>query len=98
MSTYTFVIGSMDDFNFLEDLMDYVDQEGADGNLNYSVFDFDEPAEIPEDTALMIGRGMAFSDGWSLDDSFSFMVKGTLDEDSLSGSGEVQNHDLWEIK
>lgn len=98
MSTYTFIIGSMDDFNFIEDLMDYVDQEGTDGDLNYSVFDFDEPAEIPEDIALMIGRGMAFSEGWTLDDSFSFMVKGTLDEDSLSDGDEVQNHDLWEIE
>ena len=37
MKTYTFIIGSMDDFEGIEDLMDYVEQEGFGGSLNLSL-------------------------------------------------------------
>ena len=84
MNTYTFVIGSMDDFEGIEDLMDYVDQEGTDGHLDYAVYEFDEPADLPEDTITLIGRGMAFSNDWSMAGSYSFLVRG-----QIQGSNEV---------
>ena len=54
MKTYTFVIGSIDDFDFIESLMDYVDQEGTSGHLNYSCHEFEAPEECDEDTVMMI--------------------------------------------
>ena len=82
MKTYTFIIGSMDDFEGIEDLMDYVEQEGFDGDLNYSVQEFDAPAECCPETVQLIGYGLAFDNDWSKDDTFSFFIEGALDTQS----------------
>ncbi len=79
MNTYTFIIGSMDDFESLEALIDYVDANNDRGTLNYSIFEFDEPADLPLDTITMIGRGMAFSNDWCMDDTFSTCIRGALE-------------------
>ena len=81
MKIYTFIIGSTDDFEGVEDLADYVDQEGMEGQLNYSVFEFDCPADCSEELVTMIGRGYAFSSDWCMDDSYSFLVEGALDSE-----------------
>ena len=78
MKTYTFIIGSTDDFEFIESLVDYVEQEGYDGDLNYSIFEFDCPADCSEEIVTMMGRGYAFSNDWCMDHTFSFMVHGEL--------------------
>jgi len=95
MKVYTFVIGSMDDFEGAEDLMDYVEQEGFDGSLNYSVFEFDCPSDCSEEIVTSIGRGYAFSNGWSMDDTFSFLVHGSIEEEGAQT--KTQLHDLWEL-
>jgi hypothetical protein len=82
MKTYTFIIGSADDFEAIEDLMDYVEQEGYDGNLNYSIWEFDCPADCSEEIVTMMGRGYAFSNDWCMDHTFSFLVTGALDGDA----------------
>lgn len=95
MKVYTFVIGSMDDFEGIEDLMDYVEQEGFEGSLNYSVFEFECPDKCSEGIVGSIGRGIAFSNGWSMDDTFSFLVHGSIEEEGAQT--ETQLHDLWEL-
>ena len=109
MKTYTFIIGTMDDFDFIESLVDYVEQEGYRGDLNYSVFEFDCPADCSEETVTMIGRGIAFSNDWCMDDTFSCVIGGSVRDDAEQAAiqsgiearesmkAEVQNHDLWEM-
>ena len=88
MKTYTFIIGSMDDFEGIEDLMDYVEQEGLAGNLNYSVHEFEAPKECDLSTVQLIGYGIAFENDWSMDGTFSFFLEGALD-----GSSEKEAFD-----
>ena len=94
MKTYTFIIGSTDDFEFIESLVDYVEQEGYDGNLNYSIFEFDCPADCSEEIVTMMGRGYAFSNDWCMDDTFSFLIEGpgwgaeNTEEADISGTAQ----------
>lgn len=97
MKTYTFIIGTMDDFDFIESLVDYVEQEGYDGDLNYSIFEFDCPADCSEETVTMIGRGIAFSNDWSMDDTFSCVIDGSIEGNSNEARTETQHHDVWEM-
>ena len=80
MKTYTFVIGSMDDFETIGALDDYVEQHGSDGMANYSVFEFDCPSSCDERTVIQIGRGLAFSNDWCMDGTFSFLFEGTVED------------------
>lgn len=85
MRTYTFIIGSMDDFEGIEDLMDYVEQQGPDwqrGRLNYTCHEFEAPESCDEETVTLIGRGIAFSNDWSMDGTYSFLVHGALETES----------------
>lgn len=81
MKTYTFVIGAKDDFETIDDLMSYVEDKPTEdwSAANYSIFEFDAPEACDEETVTMIGRGLAFTDDWSMDDTFSFMIHGALD-------------------
>ena len=78
MKTYTFIIGSADDFESLDHLIDYVEANKEKGFQDYSTFEFETDASREEDVT-MIGRGHAFSNDWSMDDTFSFMIQGELD-------------------
>ena len=82
MKVYTFVIGTKDDFETIDDLMDYVEAKPTEDSsaANYSIFEFDAPVECDEDTVIMIGRGYAFSNDWSMDDTFSCVIEGAIDE------------------
>ncbi len=86
MKTYTFIIGSADDFETIEDLMDYVEQERRGGDLNYSVHEFEAPESCDEETVTMVGRGIAFSNDWCIDHTFSFLMTGALDGDAEQGA------------
>jgi|TARA_R110001583_G_scaffold130972_1_gene282685 hypothetical protein len=81
MRIYTFVIGSADDFESLDHLIDYVEMNKEKGFQNYSSFEFDCPKDCSEELVTMIGRGFAFSSNWSMDDTFSFLIEGELDPD-----------------
>jgi hypothetical protein len=87
MKTYTFIIGSTDDFETCEDLQDYAEEKGYYGELNYSIFEFDCPAECSEEIVTMMGRGYAFSNDWALDGALSFLTHGEL-EPSTPGNDE----------
>ena len=85
MRTYTFIIGSMDDFEGVEDLIDYVEQQGSEwqkGRLNYSCHEFEAPESCDEETVTLIGRGIAVSNDWCMDGTFSFLVTGALETES----------------
>jgi len=74
MRIYTFIIGSADDFESLDALIDYVEVNKDKGTQNYSTFEFDCPADCSEEIVTMMGRGYAFSNGWCMDGTFSFMI------------------------
>lgn len=82
MKVYTFVIGSMDDFEHAGELDEYVEEHGFSGTRNYSIFEFDCPAECSEEIVTMIGRGYAFSNDWGPDHTISFLIHGTIDGDA----------------
>ena len=94
MKTNTFVIGSMDDFETINELIDYVEANGTKGFRNYSVFEFDAPDQCNPDTITMIGRGHAFSNDWCMDHTFSFVIEGVLgssaEEASSAAAAKVQ--------
>ena len=90
MKVYTFVIGSADDFAGVGELDDYAEEHGFNGTRNYSVFEFDCPADCSREIVTMIGRGYAFSESWSMDDTFSFLIEGPLEglaEKEMSDAG-----------
>ena len=84
MKVYTFVIGSSDDFEHIGELDDYVEKHGFDGRRNYSVFEFDCPADCSQELVTMIGRGYAFSEDWTMDDSYSFLIEGSMQDTEVT--------------
>ena len=80
MKTYTFIIGSTDDFESIQEFIDYVEDNGTKGFSNYSVFEFDCPADCSEELVTMMGRGYAFSNDWCMDDTFSLVIHDSLEE------------------
>lgn len=79
MKTYTFLIGTTDDFESLDELIGYVEANHDEGFQNYSLFEFEAPESCDQETVTMIGRGIAFSNDWAMDDTFSCVIEGTLD-------------------
>jgi len=77
--TYTFIIGTTDDFKSIEDLMDYVERDSDPDDLNYSCFQFEAPSECDLSTVQLIGYGHAFENDWSRDGTYSFFIEGTID-------------------
>jgi len=78
MNTFTFIIGSTDDFDSIDNLVDHFEVDGSSITKHCSSFEFDAPSGVHEDVVTMIGRGMAFSEGWSMDGSVSFVVNGVV--------------------
>ena len=78
MKSYTFVIGTSDDFSSLGELADYVEKMGYAGSKNYSLYEFNIDGECSPENVTMIGRGMAFSNDWCIDDTLSFVVDGNV--------------------
>ena len=76
--TYTFIIGTTDDFESLDELIEHFDTGGGTYICNCSAFEFDAPEACDQDTVVMIGRGLAFSHDWSMDDTYSTCIQGSL--------------------
>ena len=71
----------------------YVEANHDKGFQNYSLFEFEAPESCDQDTVTMIGRGIAFSNDWSMDDTFSCVIEGTLDgaaEQDMFEAGGVE--------
>jgi len=95
MKTYTFLIGTMDDFESMDELLAHFENSSYLSSIcNCSAYEFEAPAECDEDTVTMIGRGIAFSNDWCMDDTFSCVIEGVL---APGGPTQTQLHDLWEI-
>ena len=79
MTTYTFLIGTMDDFESLDEMVDHFAGSSYPSSIcNCSAFEFEAPAACDKETVTMIGRGIAFSNDWCMDDTFSCLVEGTV--------------------
>ena len=79
MRKFTFIIGSTDDFETLEDLKNTY-FNGSVSQRNMSVFTFDVPdvgtdSLTVRDIATYIGRGLAFSNDWCMDDTISTLME-----------------------
>jgi len=95
VKTYTFLIGTMDDFESVDELLNHFENSSYLNSIcNCSAFEFEAPESCDQDTVAMIGRGIAFSNNWSMDDTFSCVVDGTLDEPPTT---QIKMHDLWEM-
>ena len=94
MKIYTFLIGSLDDFESQDELIDYVETERFNGDRNYSCFEFECPADCSEELVTMIGRGYAFSSDWCMDDTFSAVIEGTLTSEEPDQNGTRVNEAL----
>ena len=80
MKTYTFIIGSTDDFESLDELIKHFDKDIClDIAHNCSSYEFDVPEDCDDETVTMIGRGLAFSSDWCMDDTYSCIIEGSLD-------------------
>ena len=75
---YIYIIGSTDDFNDIDALLEAYN-DGTLREYNASVYRYDAPVgdvgmmsglEIAE----LIGYGMAFEDGWCMDDTVSYLM------------------------
>ena len=83
MKTYTFLIGTADDFESIDELIEHFEgSDYPDSICNCASYEFEAPADCDEKTVTMIGRGIAFSNDWSMDDTYSFLVHGPLDGDA----------------
>ena len=79
MRKFTFIIGSTDDFETLEDLQNTY-FNGSVSQRNMSVFAFDVPdvgtnSLTVRDIATYIGRGLAFSNDWGMDGTLSTLLE-----------------------
>ena len=86
----TFVIGSTDDFQSMQELMEYVEEHGWQGSRNYQLWEYDYPADCSEELVVAMGRGYAFSNSWCMDGTFSFLIDGALEidpEDEMVNAG-----------
>lgn len=79
MRKFTLLIGSTDDFESLEDLRNaYFD--AALGGRNASVYTFDVPdvgtnSLTVSQIAMYVGWGLAFSNDWCMDGTFSTLLE-----------------------
>lgn len=79
MRKFIYLIGSMDDFESLEDLQNTYFNGGVT-ERNMSVFTFDVPdvgtnSLTVRDIATYIGRGLAFSNDWCMDGTLSCLLE-----------------------
>ena len=76
MRKFIYIIGSMDDFESLETLtFAYFNEPDQLAELNASVFEFDLPMNCSNEIAVLVGRGMAFSNDWCMDGTFSTLLE-----------------------
>lgn len=75
MKTFIFLIGTTDDFENLEAL-EGAYREDTIGWRNASVFTFEVPENLDRGHAFLIGCGLAFTNDWCMDGTFSTLLEG----------------------
>jgi hypothetical protein len=69
MASYRFIIGSMDDFQSVDELIEAADSGESQGNM--SIFEYELESDLNQ-VAVMYGRGLAFSSHWCMEHTLSF--------------------------
>ena len=96
MKTYTFLIGTMDDFESMDELLNHFENSSYLNSIcNCAAYEFEAPDTCDQDTVTLIGRGLAFSNDWCMDGTYSCVISGTISP--TGASTQTQLHDLWEI-
>ena len=81
--TYAFVIGHTEDFGNTEEVIDYIsnrpfstmgDDRNSVGGKRAAFYTFKVPKKMDESIVVLVGRGIAFSDGWERDTTFSCVI------------------------
>ncbi len=81
MKTYTFLIGTTDDFESMDEMLNHFEGSSYPSSIcNCSAFEFKAPAECDQDTVTMIGRGIAFSNDWCMDDTYNCIIDGSIED------------------
>ena len=84
MKTYTFLIGTTDDFESMDEMLDHFESSNfLDSICNCAAYEFEAPAECDEATVTLIGRGLAFTADWCMDDTFSCVIEGPIEQTSI---------------
>ena len=78
MKTYTFLIGTADDFESMDELIEHFEEGGGTHICNCAAYVFEAPESCNQDTVTMIGRGIAFSNDWCMDDTYSCVIDGLV--------------------
>ena len=84
MKTYTFLIGTTDDFESMAELVEHFEESNYPSSIcSCASYEFEAPAECDQDNVTMIGRGIAFSNDWCMDDTYSCIIEGTLSDPKI---------------
>ena len=79
MRKFIFLIGSKENFGSLEELTNAYFELGEhirdEGNASFSVTSFEVPENLGRGYAILIGRGLAFTKGWCMDDTLSTLLE-----------------------
>lgn len=78
MKTYTFLIGTTDDFESMDELIEHFEEGGGTHICNCAAYVFEAPESCDQNTVTMIGRGIAFSSDWCMDDTYSCVIDGLV--------------------
>ena len=77
MRKFIFLIGSTDDFDSLESLKTAYFELGEliRNKGNASFYEFEVPENLERGYAILIGRGLAFTNNWCMDDTLSTLLE-----------------------
>lgn len=80
MKNFIYLIGSMDDFESLEDLKNRYFNGDTDRNMSVFPVEISEACKVAgydtlEEIATMIGRAEAFSNDWCMDGTLSTLLE-----------------------
>ena len=75
MRKFIYLIGSTDDFDGIESIkFAYFNEPDQFAELNASDFEFELPDACDDEVATLYARGLAFSNGWCMDDTVSILM------------------------
>ena len=85
MKTYTFLIGTTDDFESIDKLIEHFEARSAGEFVTYvytygncAAYEFEAPESCDQETVTLIGRGIAYSNDWCMDGTYSCVIDGLI--------------------
>ena len=83
MKTYTFLIGTTDDFESMDELIQHFEDSNYPSSIcNCASYEFEVPDSCDKVTVTMVGRGIAFSNDWCMDGTYSCVIEGGVEMSS----------------